>query len=68
MILNCEIDDYGRSINTSFQSNSHKSVRLELARTSDWAEFNIKCHLGEIFKSGDMCIGWDIEHLNIEEL
>ena len=68
MILNSEIDNYQREQNTSFQTMSHKSVRLEVARVSDWKHFQVKCHLGDIFKSGDIFLGFDIEQLNVEEL
>lgn len=68
MVVNSEIDIYKREHNTSFQTMSHKSVWLEVARMSDWKTFQIRCHLGDIFKSGDIFLGFDIEKLNVEEL
>jgi len=68
MVVNSEIDIYKREHNTSFQTMSHKSVWLEVARMSDWKTFQIRCHLGDIFKSGDVFLGFDIEKLNVEEL
>lgn len=39
IVLDCEEDTYKRTHNTSMQTLSHKSVFVDIARTSDYEKF-----------------------------
>jgi hypothetical protein len=60
MVLDAEEDSYKRSHNTSLQTLSFKSVFVSISRVTDYEPFTIRSHLGDILKSGDSFIGYDL--------
>lgn len=42
-------------------------INVEVQRTSDWREFQVKSHLGDILKEGTMVEGYDLTTLNCGE-
>ena len=63
IVLDCEEDTYKRTHNTSMQTLSHKSVFVDIARTSDFEKFQIRSHLGDILKAGDIFVGFDLKQI-----
>ncbi len=67
-ILDTEADQYKRDHNTSFQTMSHKAIKVDVCRTTDYQQFQIRSHLGDFLKAGDLFVGFDVSNMTMEEL
>jgi hypothetical protein len=56
-----------QSFKSAHSELNNKLVSLQIARTSDWSELYVQSHLGFHLKEGDLCLGYDLEKLNLEE-
>eukprot|EP01017_Pseudomicrothorax_dubius_P033400 TRINITY_DN4472_c0_g2_i1.p1 TRINITY_DN4472_c0_g2~~TRINITY_DN4472_c0_g2_i1.p1 ORF type:complete len:590 (+),score=125.96 TRINITY_DN4472_c0_g2_i1:34-1803(+) len=51
----------------SFYGLKFQAADVEVSRTSDWQPFFVKTHLGDIIKSGDTVLGFDLSTLSLPE-
>ena len=56
MVLDCEVPGH-QSVNTSFQTLSHKICNITLQCLNTYNTLQIKCHLGDVLRPGDIYIG-----------
>jgi len=42
-----------------------KSAYIRVQRTDDWQEFNIRSHLGEVLRYGNIVLGFDLTRLSL---
>ncbi|EGR30265.1 hypothetical protein IMG5_136460 [Ichthyophthirius multifiliis] len=73
MVINYEkIESNGEKMNNSYVSSIQnvyldKLAHVTVQRTSDWKEFTIRSHLGEILKEGSFVAGYDLTTINYSE-
>lgn len=42
-----------------------KSAHIEVKRVSDWETFTIRSHLGEVLRTGNIVLGFDLTSMSL---